>query len=66
MQASGMSEKAYFYPREGSTVYLSPNNVPTRISGKHAEKHVTDQSAVSANLWAAQVFGGAFEHLAGN
>jgi hypothetical protein len=30
MQASGMSEKAYFYPREGSTVYLSPNNVPTR------------------------------------
>src|SRR5690349_18981164 len=30
MQASGMSEKAYFYPREGSTVFLSPNNVPTR------------------------------------
>jgi len=30
MQASGMSEKAYFYPREGSTVFLSPDNVPTR------------------------------------
>jgi hypothetical protein len=29
MQASGMSEKAYFYPREGSSVFLSPNNVPT-------------------------------------
>jgi hypothetical protein len=26
MQASGMSEKAYFYPREGSTVFLSPDN----------------------------------------
>ena len=31
MQASGMSEKAYFYPREGSTVFLSPDNVPTRL-----------------------------------
>jgi len=30
MQASDMSEKAHFYPREGSTVFWSPNNVPTR------------------------------------
>jgi hypothetical protein len=33
MQASGMSEKAYFYPREGSTVFLSPDNVLTRLCG---------------------------------
>jgi len=26
MQVSGISEKAYFYPREGSSVFLSPNN----------------------------------------
>src|SRR4051812_27003614 len=32
MQASGRSEKAYFYPREGSTVFLSPDNVLTRTS----------------------------------
>jgi hypothetical protein len=36
MQASGMSEKAYFYPREGSTVFLSPDNVPTRIKRRVA------------------------------
>jgi hypothetical protein len=30
-----MSEKAYFYPREGSTVFLSPDNVPTRYRSRN-------------------------------